>query len=366
MQNDNPLHLPDLHISNFRGIKSLDVSRLGRVTLIAGKNGVGKTTLLDAIRVYASRGNFNLIADILRDREELTVSVNEDGREALTPDFEALIYGRDPSPESPIVIGPRSAQKQLRITIQTDPTQMDMLEDDSSSVYDLVTEDDIRLEKEFLGKTQASLSSYFTQTQRRLRFQEFHFQPTIGCEVLGPGVIDNSIMAKFWDGIALTDYEDRAVQALRLIYGDEIERLAFIGFETRASRRAIVKMRGQDRPVPLQSLGEGAIHIFGVALALANSQDGLLLIDEAENGIHHSIQHAYWRMVLQTSQKYNVQVLATTHSWDCVRGFAHAVEDSAIKGVFFRLQKRADGSMRAVEYPDESLIIAADDGIEVR
>ena len=65
MENDKTLHLPDLHISGFRGIKSLDVSRLGRVTLIAGKNGVGKTTLLDAIRVYASRGNFNLIAHIL-------------------------------------------------------------------------------------------------------------------------------------------------------------------------------------------------------------------------------------------------------------------------------------------------------------
>lgn len=199
-----------------------------------------------------------------------------------------------------------------------------------------------------------------------MRLHESQFHPEIKCEVLGPGVIDNPAMAKFWDGVALTDYEDQAVQALRLIYGDEIDRLAFVGLETSYKRRAIVKMRSQKTPIPLRTLGDGAIRIFGVALALANSRDGFLLLDEAENGIHHSIQHAYWRMVLETAEKYNVQVLATTHSFDCVRGFAHAVEDSAIKGVFFRLQKRADGSMRAVEYSDKSFIIAADDGTEVR
>ena len=132
MENDKSLHLPDLHISGFRGIKSLDVNRLGRVTLIAGKNGVGKTTLLDAIRVYAARGDFNLLSHLLRVREELVMSVNEEGKDALTPDFKALRYGRTLSPNIPIVIGPQSVQKQLHIVVQPAPPrqQMDMLSDD--------------------------------------------------------------------------------------------------------------------------------------------------------------------------------------------------------------------------------------------
>ena len=366
MENDNPLHLPDLHISNFRGIKSLDVSRLGRVTLIAGKNGVGKTTLLDAIRVYASRGDFNLLLEILNASEEIIAS-NEEDRVAATPDFQALMHGRALSPEFPIVIGPRNVQKQLRIAAHPTPYQTGVVVDASPYIDDvLIGIDDILIKREFLGKEQEALYSDVIQPRIRARFRQEFQIPTIKCETLGPDVIGNSAMAKFWDRIALTDYEERAVQALRLIYDDEIERLAFIGHETRASRRAVVKVRSQKRPIPLQSLGEGALRMFGVALALANSRDGLLLLDEAENGVHHSIQHAYWRMVLETAQKYNVQVLATTHSWDCVRGFAHAIEDSAIKGVFFRLQKRADGSMRAVEYSDKSLRIAANRGIEVR
>lgn len=360
MEHDKSLHLPDLHISGFRGIKSLDISRLGRVTLIAGKNGVGKTTVLDAVRVYASRGNYSLLSSMLRVREELIVPFDEEGKEAAIPNFKALIYGRSLSLDLPVAIGPKDAGKQLRITVQPAPRQADMLAGDSPSI------DDILIARNFLGKTHEVLSSDSTLRPRGLRPLDSQFHPIIGCEVLGPGVMDNPKMARFWDGIALTDYEDRAVQALQLIYGSDIERIAFIGLESRYRRRAIVKMRGQDTPVPLRSLGDGAVRMFGVAIALANSQDGFLLIDEAENGIHHSIQHAYWRMVLETAQKYNVQVLATTHSFDCVRGFAHAVEDSAIKGVFFRLQKRADGSMRAVEYSDKSFIIAADDGTEVR
>ena len=52
---ENPLQLYDLVIVGFRGIQKLTIGRLGRVTLLAGKNGVGKTTVLEAVRVFASR-----------------------------------------------------------------------------------------------------------------------------------------------------------------------------------------------------------------------------------------------------------------------------------------------------------------------
>ena len=116
--------------------------------------------------------------------------------------------------------------------------------------------------------------------------------------------------------------------------------------------RGIVRLKSYERPVPLRSLGEGAQRLFDVGLGLANSRDGFLLIDEAENGIHHSVQRDYWRMVLQTAHENNVQVFATTHSWDCVRGFRtwrrrslKTCEDS----VLVRLEKEDDG-LRAVRY----------------
>jgi len=118
--------------------------------------------------------------------------------------------------------------------------------------------------------------------------------------------------------------------------------------------------------VPLRSLGDGAVRLFGVAMALACSGDGFLVIDEAENGIHYTVHSDFWRMVLLTAREQNVQVLATTHSWDCVRGFAQAAADGSESDcVLVRLDRNGE-EIRAVEYSCEDLATAAEQGIEVR
>ena len=197
-------------------------------------------------------------------------------------------------------------------------------------------------------------------------------RPAFRCLTLGPSLPTNDDIARYWVRLALTDDEDRAIQALRLIYNGEVNRIAVVGPDDdarprmRSGRRAVVRINGQERPVPLKSLGDGAARIFGVALALANSQDGFLLIDEAENGIYHSVQRDFWNMVMQTAHENNVQVLATTHGWDCVTGFAQAATElEEVEGVLVRLERK-DDQIRAVEYSEKELITAADQDIEVR
>ena len=124
-------------------------------------------------------------------------------------------------------------------------------------------------------------------------------------------------------------------------------------------------MSEHDAPVPLRSLGDGAWRLFGVALALANSRGGFLLIDEAENGIHHSVQKNFWRMVMEAAEANDVQVLATTHSWDCVRGFSQAANELDTEGKLVRIE-RDGGKAKAIEYSEEGLSVIAEQGIEVR
>ena len=91
-----------------------------------------------------------------------------------------------------------------------------------------------------------------------------------------------------------------------------------------------------------------------------------MTIDEAENGIHHSVQYDFWKMVMQTAKENNVQVLATTHGWDCVAGFAQAAaEADAEESALLRLERDGD-KVRAVEYLREDLVTATEQGIEVR
>ena len=371
---DKNLHLPSLEIKGFRGIADLSIPRLGRVTLIAGVNGVGKTTLLEAVRVYAARGSYAVLASILGSREELTGILDEDGDEVSAPDLESLFFGRQPKADSFISIGPVEDKRTLSIRFAHGLSQQGVLF--SEGLADI---EEPLLSVEFQGATERVLAGHLLRSQRfrrmqgrvRRRIQESLVAEPIKCESSGPSVMDNESMARFWDRVALTDYETQAVQALQLVYGKEVERVAMVADEEnrvpqRFYRKAVVKMKGQERPVPLKSLGDGAVRIFGTALAIANSQDGFLIIDEAENGIHYTIQPAFWKMVMQSADENNVQVIATTHSWDCIVGFSQAATQlEKVEGVLFRID-RFDNWMRSVEYNEDDLQVVARQRIEVR
>ena len=376
MSDTDKLHLPSLSIRAFRGIDTLTISRLGRVTVLAGMNGVGKTTVLDAVRVYAARGRYNVVHELLADRQEVTVTEDEDGDPVREIDWIALFHGRSIDENASILIGPANGEDQLRIS----PAPSDEgAEEQLGLIFD-PNETPIQILKVMFRDYRHYLGSF-----RRLRYAgvarhagvarqrspgDDDAAPHITCEHIGPGMLGERDMSRFWDRVALTDDERQAVRALEMVIGNEVARVAMIGDgESRvrsSGRRAVIRLESYDRPVPLKSLGDGAVRLFGVALALANSRGGFLLIDEAENGIHHSVQRDFWKMVLATAQMNDVQVLATTHSWDCVRGFAEAtrgLEDA--EGVLVRLETDDEG-LRAFEYTEEVLKIAADQGIEVR
>ena len=64
------LVLPSLQVQGFRGFQDLRIEQLGRVNLIVGKNNVGKSSLLEAIHVYARRAYPVLLWQILAAHDE--------------------------------------------------------------------------------------------------------------------------------------------------------------------------------------------------------------------------------------------------------------------------------------------------------
>ncbi len=366
---DKDLHLPSLSIQGFRGIKDLTIPKLGRVTLLAGKNGVGKTTVLDAVRLYADRGSYFTIMDILQDRDELTMSVDENGEDAAAPDFAGLFFDRRPF-DACISIGPQSYGPQL--SIKTGPG---LQQREPVFLGQFTDVNELPLKIDFGGIEQAynlpSLRRAYRLPRGRGRYTESENRSGIRCQSSGPNVPYNSDIGRFWDRVTLNNQDDRAMDALRLVYGDSVKRVTMVadnrGTKGRGdSRMAMVSVEGQGQMIPLRSLGDGAVRMYSIALALANSRGGFLVIDEAENGIHHTVQAAFWRMVLRASLDNNVQVIATTHSWDCVVGFSRAAtEIEEVDGLLVRLEKD-DHGIKAVHYSERNLAAAADYGIETR
>jgi len=102
-------------------------------------------------------------------------------------------------------------------------------------------------------------------------------------------------------------------------------------------------------------------------MAAVTVEKGFLLVDEIETGLHYEAQTDMWRLILEVAQQLNIQVFATTHSWDCISAFEEALdqlEDRSV-GKLFRLSKR-DETIRPVAYTADELAIAVPHSIEVR
>lgn len=378
-----PLHLPSLSIRGFRGIRALEIPRLGRVTLLAGRNGVGKTTALEAVRLYASRGREQMLSTLSNSHDEVVFAVDDDGDEIFVPDFAALFHGREISPDTHIEIGPigGSGDDNLKIEAVTPSEELanrlerffpKYVSDAPLSVMQITFANHKRTIPWFIPRRIRAGGPGIYAIYRSLIDERSSLQEELNCQALGPGLPNADKIGKLWDEVALTDGEDRVIGALNLVLHNEANRVAVIGGDhehlERRNRRVVVKLRDRHKPVPLQSLGDGAVRIFGVALALAgvSSHGGFLVIDEVENGLHHSVHDDFWRMVLRTAKENDVQVFAATHSFDCVRGFARAAADSPeSEAVLARLERR-DERTRVVLYSKQEIATAADQGIEVR
>ena len=368
-ETDDSLHVPSLRIEGFRGIDSLTINRLGRVTLLAGRNGTGKTTVLDAVRIFADRGRLSSLTAVLDRSEEYAGRVNGEKDVRQVPDFGALFHGRQAKTGTSFRIGlDRDSQAQLLVEVSSTD---DMPEEWMSTLRKLsLSAQVLRIAfgqfEEFLPVFDEDFAAGRWGWPRRHVPDDDGRPKALKAEVLGPGLLNNLDLDQRWGEIALTAQEPVALRALNLAASHRIGGVAVVSGSTRSrSRRVLVKLEDGAR-VPLRSLGDGAVRLFGVAVALAGAAGGLLLIDEAENGIHHSLQHEYWRLVLRAAADNNVQVIATTHGWDCIRGFASAAsENHDVEGIVVRLE-RENGGLRAVEYSEEELQTATGQGIEVR
>ncbi|RMH72028.1 MAG: hypothetical protein D6680_20210, partial [Cyanobacteria bacterium J007] len=145
-----------------------------------------------------------------------------------------------------------------------------------------------------------------------------------------------------------------------------IERLSFTG-HYRSTNGILLKLKGQDRPIPLGSMGDGMRRILNLVMSAVSVKNGYLLVDEIDTGLYYDVQTDMWRLIFAIAKQLNIQVFATTHSWDCVSAFSDAlmeVEDSSI-GQLLRLEWRED-EIRAIDYSADRLANAVRQNIEVR
>jgi AAA15 family ATPase/GTPase len=380
---DRTIMLDTLYIKNYRNLKEIRINSLGRVNLFTGKNNTGKSTILEAIAIYASKGDFNIINQILRERGEsfTRIESNKDTLESNIKALASLFINRNVSFKKDDIISIGTIENTLfgdeviaskSVSLRFVKYFEEMQKDDNGDVIRrrvvLESEIDRQLANYQIGIQIKYGDNSFTlplDEDRPFRFGYRGFSGKDSFQFIRTRNIDRESNGKLWDNITLTEKEKYVIDALKIIE-PSTERIAFIE-ENPRERTAVIKISDNSGVLPLRSMGDGINRVLTIILALVNSDNGFLLLDEFENGLHHTVQEQLWNIIFKLSQILNVQIFSTTHSEDCISSFENALNSpgNLLIGKLIRLDNQ-NGAIKQVEFSANELKIANDQNIEIR
>ena len=317
--------LTSFHIQNYRLFKDLNIPKLSQVNLIAGKNNSGKTALLEALRIWASGNDDDLISvinNIIFQRGD-------------------FIHGSD-----------KQTYTSLFFNLQTEETIS--FNEDYYILYE-------RLVKEMSNSKRRFLFRTFGEHRIELNANSTFDIAYDKCIYI-PFAIENISNTKLWEKISLTTREDDVVRILQIIE----PRIIKVRID---NGKAKVLLKGDNQPIPLKNLGDGANRMLTIALGLVNAKDNLLLIDEFEIGLHYSVLDQLWDIIFHFAKEFNVQVVATTHSIDTIKSFYRICDKKELKdmGSFIRLgRSRIANEIVSDDYSMTDLELFLDSQLELR
>ena len=337
--------LSSFEIKNFRGFQHLRIDKLANVNLIVGRNGVGKTMLLEVLRLFALGGSPIAIYDLLAARDQLDFNSGVADPSHTLLDMRSLFFNTN---------GPnRNGEKATENTIELGPVK------DLEKTLDIrATATDFEISRGASEPRKFKMAEFDAAFGRFVQGVNANRPPTPAyLPALG---LNDAAVARLWDLVSLREAEDRVKECLRQIV-PAVDRISFVESPWQPGRRiAMVRLSKKAEPVPLKSLGDGLTKMLQIALGFESAarterQDWLLpdefhrfrqelqlfLIDEIENGIHYTVQPDLWKFIIRTAHTNNVQVFATSHSWDSILGLREAVDDIPGASVMvIRLEKK--------------------------
>ncbi len=352
-------------IKNFRCFDELTVEGMGRINLIAGKNNVGKTALLEALWVHNS-GIAEPERILLLDAARGAWAVNTD----TTIDNLFFHFDQELTIELITTSIPYYGQRRLDITVHENPNPEIALDGSSGDQLSSITSASQRqIVIDCLDEYGRSYSSrawwggvVSLPTVRAVKDNMPTFQQRAAVFLHSRRRTDTTPEANLLSQLMIDGQELGVTEILREIE-PRLDRLTVLSLRERPEIFASI---GLKKLVPLHLMGEGTSRILSLALAIATAPGGIVLVDEIENGIHYSVMEKVWKAIGSFARSYDVQLFATTHSRECVY-YAHKAfeSDEEEEMRFFRID-RVNGRSRAVMYDREILGTALEAGLGIR
>ena len=361
--------LTSLELRNYRSFPLFRLNGLRRVNLLVGENNAGKTSILEAINILAFGTSPLSLWRIMQRRNE-RLSLTEDGSKKTELEVAHFFHGHTAAIGSTFGLrgGPSKAWG-VDATIISSLDAFDFSFGEDAGLSSL----DEQVPRSGLALRMKAVQSDALTTMRltmRGGLSESAIQQPLEIETDEPPVpalfipifgLSAPTLNQLWERAVLEGKEHEISDSLRIVEPSlkDVQYVSgvadfFVGIQNETSR------------VPLGSLGDGTKRLLALALAVRGPRGGYLLVDDIDTGLHYTILPKMWRLIVATARRFDVQVIATTHSEDCVRSLAALCESSPELADDVALHRIEKGFPQSTAFTAEELAIGTRQQMEFR
>jgi hypothetical protein len=356
-------------IQNFRCFEDLTLDNLGRVNLIAGKNNTGKTSVLDVLMFLSGQHD---ILTILR--------ASFDSREVNDlPEWDSLFNNFNI--EKPIQFRANFNRKEQNDNMfwfceiyklkdldaeHIAPRARQLMENAGGYQSDDSSNQRVTgiLVKTVEHWGQDAVDYIILRYARRVRSERnsmFLHHPI--AYLNSNRAVSARLDARRYSELDRIGKLSLFVEAMQTVE----PRLKSPRLSYRGDPPVIVGDLDLREPLAISQMGEGMNRIASIILAIANAENGIALIDEIENGLHHAVLADVWRAIGKAANDFNVQIFATTHSYECIKAAHEAFEGENTNDLWVhRLERDNENKINVVSIEHDKLGSAIEFGFEVR
>ncbi len=337
--------IKSISIQNFKIFKKSKFSDFGHVNLLGGLNNGGKTTLLEALFLAISPSN-SAILDLKTLRREAmdkkTVS------EIFDTIWDNLFFMHDKNSRITIDITTRE-EDFYRLNMTCDSRIDDFinfLKDDSDAEMvdiskSLSNQENLKsaLHIDSQKNTEDFASAVLVASKNGMvghgsvtdTIKKVAFIPSIG-RMEGEG------LAKIYSQTELKGSHQPVIDLLKA-FDEDIDSVRVFN----NTGKPLLNIRRKNEPFMLLSaFGDAMNRMVDLVLRIVNNENGIVLIDEIENGIHYTKHDAIWTLIFNLAMDKNVQIFATTHSKEMMKSFDKvAMVNQTVEAKYIEIFKSA-------------------------